>query len=493
MRRLRFLSPLLLAVSVSTVAGVHVVHISGGDAIESAQGGIEANVVWSGTVLSPFSDDQAYYYGAGKPAAVKDVAFWEQRAAASEMAPLARIFVGGSEDRLRFRHNGLGHVDGGTAKASLVAALKEKFAATRPADELLVIYNGHGDFNHDDPRDNYLRLWGGERLSVSELDEIFDQAPAASTIRFIFPQDYSGAFARLVYDNPHADKPAIQNRCGFLAQSSRQSSEGYEFSGDEEAPRDYITYFFAPLAGMTRSGEALPNEPDLNQDGRLSYREAHLYALRNAQSRDRPRSTSEAFLEEWEPWYLRWDTLTENRDSYYWRLARELAERNSLNLDGQVLRQRGDVLRQQRRQVLDEQTSVNTEADKLKAQLQAEMRKRWPELFHPYSGAYRQVISQELAAINEAITGDRRYPMLVRAQDALLQLEQDARSYEGRIAEVERIIRYKRLARLEMQFERYANAEERSAYSRILSCENGSLVARPRSVDQPAEPSPAGN
>ena len=49
--------------------------------------------------------------------------------------------------------------------------------------------------------------------------------------------------------------------------------------------------------------------PDLDGDGQVSLYEAHLYALRAGESADLPRSTSEAFLERWQPWYADWRGL----------------------------------------------------------------------------------------------------------------------------------------------------------------------------------------
>lgn len=475
MKYLKWLPSFLLAVHLNAIAELQIILIGGGDEVESSHGEFESNAIWLNGLLPQVGGHISHYYASGN-GDEKDVARWVMEAEQGAMTPLSRVFVGGNENRRNFVHNVLTDVEGGTGKTTLIAALQAKFTALRPGDEVLVVFNGHGEYNADDPHENYLRLWGGDLLSVSEVDALFDLAPAESTIRFIFPQDYSGAFSRLVYDNPHSKTLAAQRRCGFLAQSPGRRAETSRTSPVMDEFYDYLTYYFTPLYSKTREGNKLPNEPDLDGNGLLSYREGHLYALRNAQGTERARSTSEAFLEEWEPWFLRWDTLDEHHDSQYWLMAKELAGRNALNLDGQVLRQREAVLRKQWQQLHAEKRSIKEETRKLKAQLQEEVIRRWPELSHPYSDGYRRVIQEELEKINELITRDRRYPILVRAQDALMQVEKDGLSYERRMAEVDRIIRYKKLARLEKQFDRFANAEAKSAYKRLLACENDNLA-----------------
>ncbi|HEX7236695.1 MAG TPA: hypothetical protein VF405_07015, partial [Gammaproteobacteria bacterium] len=141
-------------------------------------------------------------------------------------------------------------------------------------------------------------------------------------------QCYSGAFASLIYDDPRTASGFRGNRCGFMSEAADRLAEGCGLSLDETEFHDYTTYFFAALAGRTRSGEPIePEVVDRDGDGAVSFRESHFYALLTALSSDLSRSTSEQYLEDWSPWYLRWDSLADDGGSVYWSLAEELARR----------------------------------------------------------------------------------------------------------------------------------------------------------------------
>ena len=60
--------------------------------------------------------------------------------------------------------------------------------------------------------------------------------------------------------------------------------------------KDYSSSFFAGLSGITRTGESVASA-DYNQDGRVSYAEAHGFAKVDEKTMDWPISTSEAWLQ----------------------------------------------------------------------------------------------------------------------------------------------------------------------------------------------------
>lgn len=473
--RLLFSLAALALLTVAARAEVEIIQVGGGDRIEDAQGQIESNVLWLSRILPQVSSRLTNFFGAGA-SPEKDVAYWSADAQPGGIDPLTRIFEGVKESQLVYRHNRLERIDGPTSKAELTKALSQKMSELEPSGEVLLIYNGHGGLSRSDPRRNYLRLWGRERMSIAEVDAIFDQAPPDATIRFIFPQCYSGTFARLVYESPESDRPAEQNRCGFLSQSPWAESEGCSLNINKDTFRDYTTYYFAPLYGQTRTDQPLPGNPDLDGDGQLSYREGHLYALRYGESKDLSRSTSEAFLEEWEPWYLRWDTITENEDSLYWDLARAVADRNDLSLDGRDLRKRRQLLRMEFDRIRSQRKDLEEKIEASQSAIQGRIKRRWPELLHPYTEAYRRLLDAELPAITAFVTADPGYAELSADQDRLIEIEQEELAADRRLAQVEKVIRFKKLARLEAQFERFASAEDRSFLERLRDCEGAELA-----------------
>ena len=72
--------------------------------------------------------------------------------------------------------------------------------------------------------------------------------------------------------------------------------------------------------------------PDKNNDGKVGFREAYLYADMEAYARGVPRSTSEYFLELWEPWYVKWTPFDlADADNEYRIVATSIAEKLAIN------------------------------------------------------------------------------------------------------------------------------------------------------------------
>jgi hypothetical protein len=432
-------------------------------------------VVWLSRLLRKVSKKVTTYFAAGN-SDEKDVAYWSLDSVPDAMVPLARVFEGIKANQLVYRHNRLGKLDGPTTKEALTEALEEKLSAVPAGGEVFLIYNGHGGLDWPDAKENYLRLWGRGKLTVSELDKLLDRAPPNATIRFILPQCFSGAFHRLVYEKPGELKLTEQKRCGFLAQSAYRESEGCSLNINKASFRDYTTYYFAPLNGKTRNEEPLPSNPDLNGDGRLSYREGHLYMLRNAESKDLSRSTSESFLEDWQPWYLRWDSWTENPKSLYWGLAETVAKRNGLPLDGPGLRAKHKAMRGELNKIKTTRNALKKKIKKTQRAIRSRLRNRWPELLHPYTEGYRKLLQNDLATATRFIEKDAEYAALSRDQDTLIDVQQEKLAMERRMAQVEKVMRFKKLARLEAQFGRFASEAEKESYRRLLSCEEGDFA-----------------
>ena len=70
----------------------------------------------------------------------------------------------------------------------------EKF---RPGDTLFFYVTDHGEINKDDLTDNTIVLWK-EKMSVSELREIFSRLPSGLRTVMLMSQCFSGSFARTV-------------------------------------------------------------------------------------------------------------------------------------------------------------------------------------------------------------------------------------------------------------------------------------------------------
>lgn len=470
---------MLLALLLGPASGVRVQAqdwvflIGGGDRADNSQAQIEANTDWARQVLSNLPGErkiQLYFTDGSDPA--PDVTDWQPAAEdAAALQPLARVMNAHWNNGQSFRNHRLGRVAGGTRSDLLSAALSARLSQLGTEDRGLLVFNGHGDWNRDDPLANRIMLWDSSALDVRELALILDRAPAETNLRFIFTQCYAGAFAALA-------RPGT-NRCGFLAEAADQPAEGCSAALERADFQDYSSYFFAALAGRDRFGQPLPVAPDRDGDRRISPLEAHYYTLVQADSADIPRSTSEAFLLDWEPWYLElglW--LYPGEDSTYWRLAEELATRQGLESNRPLAPQvNAGRLRAERKMASLEaqQERMGDHAEDLRRPLEQELLRRWPEAGYAYTLGFRRFLERDLDAAQAMILARDDYPALVRAQDRYWQLEDRILEAERELTAFDRIEHLLELASREALLRARGSAGELARYRELLTCESSPL------------------
>ncbi len=159
-------------------------------------------------------------------------------------------------------------------------------------------FTGHGYRNPADSNNNAMILWGEDPLSVQEFTTTLDQLPATTPVITMMSQCYSGSFANLIYEGGDPKNPVtLRTRCGFFATVKTRTSVGCTAEVNEADYRDYSSSFFAGLSGRDRTGKAVASA-DYDQDGRVSYAEAHAFAKVDEQSTDLPVSTLEVWLQE---------------------------------------------------------------------------------------------------------------------------------------------------------------------------------------------------
>lgn len=199
-------------------------------------------------------------------------------------------------NRERYKVPQIPGVQGATSLNNLQAWMQQTKQAGQPAN-LFFYFTGHGALNEKDNDNNGLILWQNRELSVQSFSRLLDQLPRDSTVVTMMAQCYAGSFANFIYDqgNPQGSI-ALQTRCGFFATIKTQPSVGCTPAVNEADYRDYSSSFFAGLSGRARTGESVTSA-DYNQDGRISYSEAHAFAKVDERSTDLPISTSEAWLQ----------------------------------------------------------------------------------------------------------------------------------------------------------------------------------------------------
>lgn len=480
---------LLLVASMSVLASGtasatdYIWLIGGGPSLQSSQGQIEENVKWEREILLRQAKPaklKIFYTDGDRPE--KDVIVWRHPVEAAEtLQPLARVFDAQTHNGVSFHSHTVPGVESGTRADELTGKLKKEFALPVPGDRALLIFYGHGTYEGADVGRNALRLWGNTLLPARELESLLSGIDPNVAVRFVLPQCFSGGFARLMHPRAADTRELVRhNRCGFMSVPEDRESEGCSPSINVGDFRDYSTYFFAALDGRSRLGTELPlAQVDRDGDGVVTLREAHLYSIVTAVSTDSPRSTSEVFLEDWQPWYLRWITYGPEPDNVYQQLASQVAVSNSLPPSGRALVM---ALEQARKQAYDEHQALKLERKivmssmkALQETLRTDLTARWPEALYPYTLNFNKFLQTQLGPAQAFIMRHPAYPPLVNHQERILQLDNSILAAERKLAQLDKVRRLRELARILDQFERAASGRERVAYQRLLSCEETRL------------------
>jgi hypothetical protein len=185
----------------------------------------------------------------------------------------------------------------GAATAENFQDYFQNISAKPTGKPLFFYFTGHGYLNRENSDNNAFILWQEKLITVSQLSNLLDKLPQSQQIVTMMAQCYSGSFANFIYQDGMPSRPvALQTRCGFFATISTRPSVGCTPKVNEADYQDYSSSFFAGLSGVNRLGKAVPSA-DYNQDGRVSYAEAHAFAKVDEKSTDLPISTSEAWLQ----------------------------------------------------------------------------------------------------------------------------------------------------------------------------------------------------
>ncbi|MEL4896822.1 Caspase domain-containing protein [Crocosphaera sp. Alani8] len=163
---------------------------------------------------------------------------------------------------------------------------------------IFLYFTGHGILNERNSDNNALMLWNNTPVTVAKLSNTLDKLPQDSHIVTMMAQCFSGSFANYIYQDGNPNQPLTkQTRCGFFATIKTLPSVGCTPEVNEADYKDYSSSFFAGLSGVSRIGQKVASA-DYNQDGRISYSEAHAFAKIDEKTSDLPVSTSEVWLQQ---------------------------------------------------------------------------------------------------------------------------------------------------------------------------------------------------
>lgn len=285
-------------------------------------------------------------------------------------------------------------------------------------DAPLLVYIATHGLQGNEPRDNFVELWGGDTISVAQLDEL--TASAKRPLRFVIASCYSGGFAELAFAHADARRGATAlQRCGLFAGTWDRQTSGCDPNPDRRAQQGYSLHLLHALRGEDRAGKPLPDDAlDFDGDGTISLLEAHTRARIASHSIDVPTTTSERYLREVVKAGAtpRWSLLPEEE-----ALVKQLGQRLGLN-DLAAVERRYRRLSAELDALQPQFDLAQDELEQLRAQLGAQLLARWPVLGDPYHDQFAPTLRRDAEPIREALDGSllaRRYRAARAQADAI--------------------------------------------------------------------------
>ena len=420
---------------------------------------------------------------------------------------LATIFRKTNYLNHRYRSHQVTGVAGATTRSNLANWFAEEGAQLKEGDRLLVYVTAHGGKSKDKkrPENTQLFLWNNQPILMTQLTRHLDKVPEEVPVIVVMVQCYSGGFANLIFNDGDPSKGLAQsNRCGFYATVQTRPAAGCTPDINEENYHEYSSYFWAAILGATRTGQAV-SSCDYNDDGAVSFAEAHAYALLTSSTIDISVKTSDAFLRAYSK-YPKAGSKTRRRkgqvgerppqpvvrlwhpDSAFEELIdRARAEERVVleGLSGQLevfesrrarqVRAVASRLAKENKDRLSDRNKMRGQYDKLAVRIRREVINRWPELANPWHPSATTIIQQEAEAIVECIESHGVYKRFSQLRRRLNRLSQEQLNRDRKWAKCQRLIRTLENVALAANLPHVASAGRQSEYHRLLVAEMATL------------------
>jgi hypothetical protein len=305
--------------------------IGGGYDPTGNQLSLERNVVFQQKVIAEQRPDKPpceVYFADGDNGArdlqCRDPEFDKKCPAARRM--MAEIFGDTDSMDLVYRNHEVPNERGPSDKSLIRRRMRELARQLKAGDRLIIYVTGHGspaerasdgyEYEFDDETQRWkakqsdspsedatanayntsFYLWDSESVSVSEFVAWLDRLGRDVQVVLVMVQCYAGGFAHTIFHEANADLGlSPQARCGFFAQVHDRGAAGCTADANEADYEEYSSYFWGALGGHTRTGESITSA-DYDGNGKVSFAEAHSYAVLESNTIDIPVRTTGALL-----------------------------------------------------------------------------------------------------------------------------------------------------------------------------------------------------
>jgi hypothetical protein len=488
-----------LALMPSVSAEDHFLVLGGGYSPESNQVSLEKNVLLFQKLLGeiyPGGVPAEFYFSDGADPG-RDLVFEQPVSAIPQVnLLLARVYRQADSLGETFRSHAISRLNGACNRPSLDAWFQNQGQSLKPGDRLLIYVTAHGGKGgKDTPRNTTLHLWGNQELTVKDLAAQLDSLPQSVKVVLVMVQCYAGGFADLIFQNGDDKAPlGREDLCGFFATTHDRPAAGCTTDIEEENYHEYSTYFWEAIRGRTRLDQPVTRPRDLDNDGAVSFAEAHAYTLLESRTVDIPVKTSDAFLRRFSK--LQGDKLWAADTVYPDLLAtanpldRAVLEglSQSLQLSGPnrlaAAQSKAEASRKQKQSLENQKRDLNRMLNRAATSIQRDLTARWPELKNRWNPRLVDLMTREAADVVSAITSHRSYPEFERTRQQAAQLDEQILDQDRVWVKCQRLIRTLENTAAAANLPRVADADTQARYQRLLVAEAATLATPDPAVTQ---------
>ncbi|MGI9471945.1 MAG: hypothetical protein ACR2NZ_10455 [Rubripirellula sp.] len=460
--------------------------IGGGYSPSGNQASLEKNVLFYQRLLSEqgmdslphdvyFSDGQA----AGEDLQVID------RGSLPRANRLMAEFFGSEEDLgLSYRNHQVPGVSGGTRPENIRKWFQATGSKLREGDRLLIYVTAHGNRsnNRRNEHDTTIATWNNTAIKMTEFVSLLDQLPKGVEVIAVMVQCHAGGFARFIFNGGDPDRGlSAQRRIGFFATVHDRPAAGCTSDIDETSYVEYSTYFWAALGGRDRSGNLIAM-PDYDENGFVSFDEAHAYVILTADTIDLPVKTSGEYLTVNSKFGDEKADLLTNDESYELILSlatpvqrailEGLSEQLELSGDDRVVDawketqpRRGQSRGRSRGSRTDSQSGT------LRRRIAVDLKRRWPGLANVLNPVAIELVTTRSEEFIEAIED---HPDYERYRELALEAKVTPNDQKRRV-KFDRFLRTADNVIMAENLRRSNDKEKISEYEALMRLEQGTL------------------
>lgn len=501
--------------------------IGGGPRPDNNQVSLERNVFFHQQVLAERRPDRPAYelYFADGKSGNRDLQYRvpDFKAACPPAGRiLAEVLGDAASMDLLYRAHSLDNVTGPSDPQVLRRRLHDLAKDLKPGDRLFLYATAHGGpakkpddkgkvadkdsgsakDHHSDPQvvNTSLYCWNTTSITASEFADWLDSLDPEVSVMLVMVQCYSGGFAQTIFNGADADRGlAPHARFGFFAQVHDRPAAGCTPDIDQADYQEYSSFFWAALAGHTRTGTPITSA-DYDQDGEVSFAEAHAYAVLESDTIDVPVRTTDVLLRTFsERGSDSADKKPEPADTK--PLMAKLAGPLSGLVDKARPEERAILVGLSKRLALEDPTieslrtkveqhdkDIKAAAERLasakqttrraKERAQKDLYDTWPELRKPYAPLAVDFLREQSEEFVRRVENLPSYIALRAALDKEAAIDKEHLDLERQRAKVERLLRTAENVILAANLSQVATPEIVARHEKLRGLEESTLTLR---------------